>query len=196
MRKLNLAWIVAIVLLPGTVFLPAACQNNKPVSVKETLQQMAKVPGINAGTGTFDILTPDGWKKTEKKMGGLHFTVLLAPKTADAPFQSSVTVLSQALESSYFDKFFSGVVLEAEKTMQVTGKGKKDINGLSCKWLRFSGASNGHPIDAFQYVVPGGNGIVYVITCGTPSGQMEKYQPAFDEAVNSFQIHGMLKVSK
>jgi hypothetical protein len=190
MRMLNLAWMAAICLFSTT------CKNDKPASVNETLQQMAKVPGINAGSGTYDIRQPAGWTKAEKQISGLNVTVMLAPKHAGAPFQSNITILSQALENASFDKYFDGVIIGAGQTMQMLEKGDKNINGLSGKWAKFTGKAMGRQLDGIIYGIPGGNDIVYVITCETPIGQMEKYQPFFDEAINSFQIHGMTKVSK
>lgn len=190
MRKLNLALMVAISLLP------AACRNDKPPSVKEALQQAAKIPGINAGSGTFDIRTPDGWNRTDKKVSGVNITFLLAPKTAGAPFQASINILTQSLEGISFEKFFDGIMSGAEEKMQVVEKGEKEINGLSSKWVRCSGIASGRQLDAKIYAIPGGNGIAYVITCGTPKGQMEKYHTEFDKAVNSFQVHGMIKSGK
>jgi hypothetical protein len=190
MRKLNLAWMVAI------SFLPAACRNDKPPTVKEAMQQAAKIPGINAGSGTFDIRTPDGWKRTDKKLNGINITFLLAPKMSGAPFQASINILTQSLAGLSFDKFFDGVMSGAEETMQVVEKGGKEINGLSSKWVRCSGIASGRQLDAIIYGIPGRNGIVYVITCGTPKGQMEKYLTEFDKAVNSFQVHGMIKAGK
>ena len=190
MRKLNLAWMVAISLFP------AACRNDKPPTVKEAMQQAAKIPGINAGSGTFDITTPDGWKRSDKKMSGVNITFLLAPKIAGAPFQASINILTQSLAGISFDKFFDGIMSGAKERMQVIEKGGKDINGLSSKWVRCSGVTSGRQLDAIIYAIPGENEIAYVITCGTPKGQMEKYQTEFDKAINSFQVHGMIKVGK
>jgi hypothetical protein len=192
MRKLTLAWSIALFLLA------AACRNDKPPSLKETLQEAAKeaakIPGINAGTGTFDIKTPDGWQRKVKKISGLTLTILLAPQTAGVPFQASVTIITQALDNASFDKYFNGVLSGAGRT--IVDQGEKDINGHSAKWVRFSSVTNGRNVDGIMYVIPGGNGIVYVITCGAPKGTMPTYQTGFDEAVNSFQVHEMIKVNK
>jgi len=177
--------------LVTALVLVAACQNNnRQKTAEEVLKQAAKTPGINAGTGTFDITAPSGWSRLDTSLNGVRATLLLAP-VATSGARASVNVVSESMSNMSLDKYFDISIDNMGKFMQgyqPGAKGDKVIDGTPAKYAEYSQTPSGLPLDAICYIVPH-NGIAYVITCTAPHGQMDQYRSQFDESVQSFHVH-------
>jgi hypothetical protein len=176
----------------AALLLMAACKNSgKKPSSEDILKAVGKSPNINAGSGNFEIQPPVGWTRIDTTVSGLRATLLMAPIAAGDNFQTNVNVVSESMSNTTLDRYFDISLSNMGKFMQNftnNGTGDKEVNGVHSKWLKYSQSPNGLGLDAICYIIPS-NGIAYLITCTAPKGQLDKYQPQFDEAISSFKVH-------
>lgn len=181
--KCTSSWIVTLLILV------AACQNNREKAA-DTLKKIGAAPGLNAGSGNFDITAPTGWSRLDTSLNGVRATLLLAPVATSGP-RASVNVVSESMSNMSLDKYFDISIDNMAKFMQgyqAGTKGDKVIDGTPAKYAEYSQTPSGLQLDAICYIVPH-NGIAYVITCTAPHGQMDQFRSQFDESVQSFHVH-------
>ena len=174
------------------LLLVAACKNDtKKPSVEEVLKAAGSNPGVNAGTGNFEIDAPGGWNKIDTSFSNLKATLLMAPDTSRT-FRANVNVVTESMHGYSADKYFDENVKALSTYMPQYGlveKGEKEIGGLHSKYLHYYGQSpNGQSMEQVLYVVAN-NGVAYLITCTSRRGSLAKDQPSFDKALNSFKVH-------
>jgi hypothetical protein len=183
MKKIILLGIAGICLL-------AACKNaSKKQSNEEVIKKAAEMPGVNAGTGNFQIMAPAGWTRIDTSLSGLQATLLMSPDMAGG-FRSNVNVISQAMSGmaadAYVDANFKMMAQQMEQFKQLE-KGDKDINGLAGHYMHYTALNGGRTLEQVLYIIPSGN-IAYVVTCTTLPDRMAKEKDNFDQAVSSFKI--------
>ncbi|HEY6902547.1 MAG TPA: DcrB-related protein [Puia sp.] len=169
-----------------------ACKNpSKKPTVDEVLKQAEKAPGLNAGTGNFDIQAPAGWSRTDTSFSNLKATLLMSPDTSRI-FRVNVNVVTESMRGSSMDKYFDDNLTALSNYMPqfgLVGKGEKDIAGLKSKYIHYYGQSpKGQALEQVLYIISS-KGIAYLITCTSMKGDLEKNQPSFDQALNSFKLH-------
>jgi hypothetical protein len=170
----------------------AACKNpfSKKPTNDEVIKKAATMPGVNAGSGNFDIETPAGWVRMDTSMSGLQTTLLLSTVAANG-FRSNVNVITQAMSGMAGDAYFDANLAVMSREMEgfkVIEKGAKDINGLPAHFVHYTALNGARTLEQELYIIPSGN-IAYLVTCTSLPGRMAKDQATFDQAVSSFKIH-------
>jgi hypothetical protein len=182
----------SLALLLSALILFAACKNqtDKKLSPDEILKKVSSSPGMNAGTGGFDINVPSGWLKKDTSLNGIKVTLLSSP-AVEGQFNDNINVVSEAMQGYSLDKYIEATIAGMEKYMQgysVIGKGEKTIDGRPARFIHYLQTPNGLSLEAMVYIVPN-NDIAYIITCTSPKGQLDKIIPQFDETMASFKLH-------
>ena len=184
MKKIILLGFAGVCLL-------AACKNatgNKQ-SNEEVIKKAAAMPGVNAGSGNFDIVTPDGWVRMDTSMSGLQTTLLISTDAGNG-FRSNVNVITQAMTGMTGDAYFDANLTVMARDMEgfkIIEKGAKDINGLPAHFVHYTALNGGRPLEQILYIIPSGN-IAYLVTCTTLIDRMAKDRAVFDQAVSSFKV--------
>lgn len=169
-----------------------ACKNpTKKPTVDEVLKQAGSTPGVNAGTGNFDIEAPGGWTKFDTSFSNLKATLLMAPDTSRT-FRANVNVVTESMHGASMDKYFDENINALSTYMpqySLIEKGEKEIGGLKSRYVHYYGQSpKGLGMEQMLYMLSS-KGVAYLITCTSKRGNMSKDQPSFDEALNSFKLH-------
>ncbi|HLZ88467.1 MAG TPA: PsbP-related protein [Puia sp.] len=176
--------------LAGLLLLSACNLGNKKPTNSEIIKKAAGMPGVNAGSGNFDIDAPSGWTRIDTSISGLKATLLMS-SDASKGFRSNVNVITQAMQGMSDDSYFDANVVGLRSNLaqfQTIDKGQKQVNGMNARWIHYSGLNNGMMLEQMLYIIPSG-GVAYLITCTSLQGQMAKDQSNFDVAVNSFKVH-------
>lgn len=177
--------------LAGFCFL-AACKNasSKKQTNDEVIKSAAKMPGVNAGSGNFEIEAPSGWTRMDTSMSGLQATLLLSPDMSGG-FRSNVNVITQAMSGMTGDTYFDANVKVMSQQMEgfkEIERGSKDINGLTGHFVHYTALNGGRTLEQILFIIPSGN-IAYLVTCTTLPDRMPKERSTFDQAVASFKVH-------
>jgi hypothetical protein len=176
------------------LFILSACinENTKKKSPDELLKDGVKnSPGVNAGAGTYSINAPGGWTKTDTSINGLQATLLISPpEDSSDDFHENVNVVTENTNDmdieEYFEKNLNGMKSQLQD-FENEGIDETQINGAKVKSIRYSVHYSGNVLSlkTFFWVR---NKTGYVITCTAREGEFSKWEPAFNEAVNSFHI--------
>jgi hypothetical protein len=177
--------------LPLLLLVLAACQNSPktPKTANEVLEEVGKNPGMNAGTGKFDVTVPEGWHRLDTSLNGVNATFLFAP-SANNGFRTNINVVSESMHGTSLDEYFKKNVSMMSQYMQKFTEGaktEKDINGTKVKFLEYSHSQNGLDMDVTMALIPK-NGVAYVITVTAPKGERAKYEQQFEAVVKSFSV--------
>jgi hypothetical protein len=177
--------------LPLLLLVLAACQNKPktPKTADEVLEQVAKNPGMNAGTGKFNVTVPEGWQRLDTSLNGVNATFLFAPAVNNG-FRPNINVVSESMKGTSLEEYYKKNVSMMAQYMQNFTEGattEKDINGNKVKFLEYSHSQNGLDMDVIMALIPK-NGVAYVITITTPKGKRADYQQQFEEVVKSFSV--------
>jgi hypothetical protein len=175
-----------------TTFLILSC-NSQPKKLDIDLKEIVKNnPGINEGSGTFNINALDGWSKTDTSVSGVRFVILKsAVESSKDKFAENVNVVTEKLNGMNLEEYFNANLKSLQNGMPgFQNKSNQDltINGLNSKQLNYSGNVSGYPIDVQVYFFVKNN-VGYVITCSAEEGKMDKWASRFKEIVNSFTIN-------
>ena len=161
----------------------------KPSTDEALLKAASHSPGINAGTGKFDINTPAGWQRKDTIFGGIS-AVMLSTPSSDPTFRTNINVVSDSMQNLSIDDYEQQTILNLAKYVRqfvLTGKGEVVIGGIPARWIQYSQRPIGFDLSNICYLVPN-KGIVYIITCSSLQSQMEQNRPPFDQAVLSFRL--------
>jgi len=180
-----------ILLAAGLIAL-AACKSpsSKPTAPADLLAQAGKSPNVNAGSGKFTIQAPEGWQKWDTSLSGVRATVVIAPGNGPG-FRPNINVVSESMNNHSLDDYFDQNVVNMGKYLPAFTageQGKKEINGMPARWLRYRQSQNGTDLEDLMYVIPK-NGIAYIITGTALKGQMQEYQPQFEAIIGTFQAN-------
>lgn len=164
-----------------------SCKNSGNDKKNET----ANSPGINTGTGRFDIAAPEGWTKTDTVAMGMQTILLLSPlEDVNDNFRENVNVVTEKVGTMSLEKY---VDLSKEGLAQMLnnyserGSGKTTISGEPAEWIDYSHSMNMYEIDGRAYLMIK-DGIAYIITATAMRGMQNKWQSVFEEAINSFRL--------
>ncbi|HMH23837.1 MAG TPA: DcrB-related protein [Puia sp.] len=176
-------------LATGLLMLTACKDPSARPSTEEMLKEAGKSPDANAGSGKFSIDAPPGWKKMDTTITGIKITFLLSPAVTNE-FRPNINVVTESMRDAPPDGYFDQSIAAMGKYMQhfsAVAKGEKEIDGAKARWMRYSHNQNGFDLDVLVYFITK-NGIAYIITCTVPKGQMEHFQPQFEQAVGTFHV--------
>lgn len=180
------------VLLAAGLLVMGACKNpfSKQASPADLLSAAAKNPNINAGNGKFTIHEPDGWQKWDTTLSGVKATVLISPGNSQG-FRPNLNVVSESMKDSSLDDYFNQNLANMSKflpSFTAGEQGKKEVNGMPARWLRYHQSQNGTDVEDLMYIIPK-NGVAYIITGTALKGQMQEYQPQFEAIIGTFQVN-------
>ena len=167
-----------------------ACKNNKPATADEILEKASKAPGLNAGTGTFIVSSPDGWEQKDTVMNGVTFLFIYSPRVAGQMFRPSMNVVTERLGNYSFDEYVkknNDMMGQYFQQYKQLGNGDIETNGMKGKWMRYSHVQNGYTMDNMVYMFSK-NGIAYVLTGATLDGDMNKYKDKYEAIAKSLQV--------
>jgi hypothetical protein len=140
---------------------------------------------------TFDITAPEGWEKQDTLYMGNRMVIIFSPiEDATDDFRENLNVLTEKTgmdPDDYFDlsrKNIQKMLTNAEEL----DNGTTEINGLPGHWLRYNHNYQGYLLEVKAYIVMK-NGTAYIITCTSKKGEMDKWSPQFEQAVNSFTLN-------
>lgn len=184
--------LIAVMMIAASILVLPACKNkSSEKKAADNIQEIVdKAPGINAGTGTFQITPPANWEKIDTTVGGLKLTYLFEPLKPGMTFRTNIVVVTEAMNSTSMDDYFNRNRQTMSRMMQgfkEKGIGKEEINGQEVNWMEYSHTPAGQEVDVKVYVFSK-NKIAYVVTCTSPKGEQGKYEKEFKEALNSMKI--------
>lgn len=154
----------------------------------DLLHKADSAPGINAGSGKFDIRTPSGWQRTDTVMGNIK-AVLLSTPSASSRFRTNISVVSDSMNRLSFDAYEQATIANMAKYVEqfvFINKGERVIDTVHARWIHYS-QSPGIPLENICYIVPD-KGVVYIITCSALKGHLVESRPQFEQAVSSFHL--------
>lgn len=177
--------------LPLLLLVLAACQNKPktPKTADEVLNEVGKVPGMNAGVGKFNVAVPEGWQRLDTALNGVNATFLFSPLVKDG-FRANINVVSESMHGTSLDEYYKKNVGMMAQYMQNFTEGatsEKEINGTKVKFLEYSHSQDGRDMDVIMALIPK-NGVAYVITVTAPKGKRADFRKQFDEVVSSFSV--------
>ncbi|MDP4151341.1 MAG: hypothetical protein Q8927_01450 [Bacteroidota bacterium] len=183
-----LTTLIAAALL--AVSLPACKGRFKKKGSADVSTDLSKLPGINAGAGTFSLLAPNGWRNYDTTLNGIKFRFIQAPRTLNPHFTPNMNIFSEKISEGVLDAYFNGVHLGARKSIdyEEIGSGTRKIDGRTARWLQYSSTSKGGTHMEIIFTAMIADGICYNITMATARGEMVKYKPSFDTVLNSLKI--------
>jgi hypothetical protein len=183
-----LTTLIAAALL--VVSLPACKGRFKKKGSGDTITDLSKFPGINAGAGTFSLEAPNGWRNYDTTLNGIKFRFIQAPRSINPRFTPNLNIFSEKINDGVLDAYFKGVQLGARKSTdyEEIGSGSKTIDGRAARWLQYSSTSQGGTHMEIIFTALIADGICYNITMATARGEMATYKPSFDTVLNSFRI--------
>jgi hypothetical protein len=183
-----LTMLIAAALL--AVSLPACKGRFKKNRAGDTTTDLSKLPGINAGVGTFSLLAPTGWRNYDTTLNGIRFRFIQAPPYLNPRFTPNLNIFSEKISDGVLDAYFKGVQLGARKSTdyEEIGSGNRTIDGRAARWLQYSSTSRGGTHMEIIFTALIADGICYNITMATARGEMMLYKPSFDTVLNSFKI--------
>jgi hypothetical protein len=153
------------------------------------LKKAASRPGINAGSGNFDIQTPVGWDRTDTSMDGVKATILLTA-SSDPRFHTNVNVVSESMNGLSPDLYEQATIDNLRKYLPqfaLVGKGEQLIDSSHARWIEYTQNPGGIDLKNICYLVPDKD-VVYIITCSALRSEFIRFQPQFDQAVSTFHL--------
>lgn len=115
--------ILTITVLLSASILVFSCKSKKKDQVateKEVENLVKKSKGLNAGSGNFDVTTPDGWERVDTTEMGMKICYLLSPQTdANDQFRENINIVTERT---------SGMALESYMTLSKTNMKKMLAN--------------------------------------------------------------------
>jgi hypothetical protein len=182
-------------LLFATFFI--ACNRlSKKTADAQAIKELSKDPGINAGAGTFSIGAPPGWKNYDTTISGVRFRLIMAPPDGDVAVTPNMNILTEKMNGLTLDEYFEAARKGALKMHGFTeiGTGRKDLHGIEGKWLQYSFVSRGGTKMESIFTVFAADDISYDVTMLTGLGEMSRFKPSFDTALNSFTLEKPIPV--
>jgi hypothetical protein len=183
-----LTTLIAAALL--AVSLPACKGQFKKKGSGNAATDLSKLPGINAGVGTFSLQAPIGWRNYDTTLSGIRFRFIQAPRYLNRRFTPNMNIFSEKVDDGVLDAYFRGIELGARKSVDYEriGSGNKTIDGRPARWLQYRSTSQGGTHMEIIFTALIADGICYNITMATARGDMATYKPSFDTVLNSFKI--------
>jgi hypothetical protein len=159
-------------------------------SDSELINKAESAPGINAGSGNFDINTPAGWQRSDTVMGKIR-ALLMTTSSPNPRFRTNISVVSDSLRGLTPDDYVRGTLSSLATYVQqfsFMGQGKRSIDGRTACWLHYAQSPGGIALEDICYIVSD-KGIAYIITCSAIKGQLLRNRQSFEQAITSFRIH-------
>lgn len=156
------------------------------------LEMAGKSPGMNAGRGTFTVSTPAGWTKTDTVMSRIEYTFMMAPMDEDSSFQANVNIVTQELKKGFtLDKVMESTQKEMQRFFtdyKKFGQGERTVTEVKAKWMKcqYMHTESGTMLNG-EVTIFVKNNIAYAVTLTTLASDLEKYEPALEEILNSFK---------
>ena len=169
-----------------------SCKNdNKPKTADELLKEASKAPGLNAGSGTFAVTSPEGWEQKDTVMNGVKFLFVWSPLSSATPaFRPSMNVVTENMGGASFDEYVKrnkNTMNQYFQQYKELADGDIETNGMEGKWMRYSHVQNGYTLDNMVYMFSK-NGIAYVLTGATLDGDMNKFKDKYEAIAKSLQV--------
>lgn len=184
--------ISAAICLLGFTACNNASKSPKELSSAEILEQVGKVPGMNAGNGTFSVETPEGWSKKDTVISRVEYTFMMAPLQAGSAFQANVNIITQELKSgSTLEKYMAATQQEMQNyfdSYQKLEDGERTVADVKAKWMKcqYTHRETGTKLNILVTILVKNN-IAYAITLTTLADDLGKYAPALDGILSSFK---------
>jgi hypothetical protein len=183
--------LTALIATTLLAFSLTACKGRfKKNKSEDATTDLAKLPGINAGVGTFSLEAPYGWRNYDTTLNGIRFRFIQAQRGSNPRFTPNMNIFSEKINDDVLDAYFNGVLIGARKSTdyEEIGTGSRTIDGHTAKWLQYSSTSQGGTHMEIIFTALIADGICYNITMATARGEMAQYKPSFDTVLNSFKI--------
>lgn len=168
-----------------------ASKSPKELSSAEVLEIAGKAPGMNAGNGKYTVKAPAGWSTKDTVMSRIEYTFMMAPLEPGNDFQANVNIVSQELKAGFtLDKYMTTTQKEMEtffSDYKKLAEGERTVTDVAAKWMKcqYAHRESGTMLNG-QVTILVKNNIAYAITLTTLANEMEKYTPALEEILTSF----------
>ncbi len=180
-----------------TFFFLPACKDSKtkekgrfPDEIRK--EESDKKPGSESGNSQFSITAPEGWTKKDTFMMGQQITFLISPQEDPSDdFKENVNVVTEKTGSININDYLDKSITTLKNVLNNFVQGNisnLSINGLEFKKMQYSHVYGGVPIDVDVYFTVK-EGMGYVITGSAKGGTISKWEPRFEEAVQSFKVY-------
>jgi hypothetical protein len=196
MQRLLLFLLVLANFFIVATFLISCNRLSKKTADAQAIKELSKDPGINACAGTFSIGAPHGWKNYDTTISGVRFRLIMAPRDGGVAVTPNMNILTEKMNGLTLDEYFEAArkgALKMHGFMEI-GTGRKDLHGIQGKWLQYSFVSRGGTKMESIFTVFAADDISYDVTMLTGFGEMSRFKPSFDSALNSFTLEKPIPV--
>lgn len=143
------------------------------------------------GKHKFFMQTPAGWHRTDTVEESGDTLIRLdspADDVADINANLSLLIMRSFSPDAFMEASIKDVKSRAE-TFEETGRGKRDIDGVSSKWIQYSVKYKRVKtlVDQRVFFMPK-DGYVYMFFYTAPKDHLPDFKPNVDEVLNSFKI--------
>jgi hypothetical protein len=159
---------------------------------KEVENMLKKSKGLNAGSGNFDVTTPEGWDRIDTTEMGMKIIYLVSPQDgAGDNFKENINIVTEKTSGMSLENYLTlsktnmQKVLTEFKEIEVADQ---TIDGLPGKAMQYQHDYSGIPLDVKVYAVIK-EGVAYLINCTVPRGKLGNWMKPIDEVVESFKIN-------
>jgi hypothetical protein len=128
----------------------------------------------------FSIIPPVGWTNTGE--AGAHFMSYLGP--VDDGFAASFNVVGMQDDGTLtaIEEIARSLKRPISPGHKLAGDGYATIDGKKSYWYCDKFTKDSMNLQGIQYIIPGGNGNLYMVTFATLESNFDKYRPIFESA--------------
>lgn len=145
------------------------------------------------GSADYNITAPKGWTKTADTIvrgGGRFIQLTSAEEPGKDGFKESVNVITEKLLKPGLDNYVSSGKFNMMKHIpgiEILKEGSSTVSGQPAHWIKYGFMFGPMPHTNIVYLLLKDD-VGYVITCNARTTNFDKYEPAFNQAVNSFTL--------
>ena len=178
-----------LVITPLLFFFYSCISQSKEKTLEERIIDIG-TKNMNEGKSKYSIFVPENWTTEQKKIGGIDYYFLLAPKTKEDP-NTNVNIITENMRDMDLYTFRKGAIKSLLKTIpsvNITDTGSiRSDTGLLGVWYTytFSEEDTEAKLKSFFYSK---DRIAYVITAGTIKQNFDKYLELIDKIGSSFKF--------
>lgn len=183
-----------VILLTASVLLFSCKSKQKdgPATEKEVENLLKKSKGLNAGSGNYDVTTPDGWERIDTTEMGMKLIYLLSPQAdANDQFRENINIVTERTGDMSLENYMALSKTSMKKMLANFNEvetSDQPISGLPGRAMHYQHEYNGIPLDVKAYVVIK-NGIAYLINCTVPKGKLGDWMKPINTVIESFQVN-------
>jgi hypothetical protein len=167
-------------------------QKDGPATEKEVEALLKKSKGLNAGSGNFDVTTPEGWERIDTTEMGMKLIYLMSPQSdANDMFRENINIVTEKTGSMSLENYMTLSKTNMKKMLANFNEvetSDQTISGEPGSVMHYQHEYGGTPLDVKAYVVIK-DGVAYLINCTVPKGKLGDWMKPINDVIESFKIN-------